>query len=552
MGNKFVYILHLWEKAIIISVFFYIGYHFGGLLLRSFSPGGLTDFHVYYYIPKAIMNLARPEAPYTNFVPIHPYFFPPGSMILFKPILLLPFYQAKIVWTMLNFCLFIISFYLINKMAGGNYYAGLIICLLAGFFFFPFQFTILDGQFNIVLLFLLSGSLYSYLSKKNGSSGVLLGIGTITKISPFLLVLYAFWKKRYTTVLLSIVIILVFSALAEIYVKNGVNFYYFRHVVNKVSTQSDGGWTDQSLLGFIKSVNVDLPVFHIFGPVLTEDVMKSLVSYVIVGSALIGFLLVDLRKRKSKVGSIVDYSILISIGIIGTGLTWYHQYTMFLLPILCLFFISVFWIKKKYSILFLSLVLVVYLIINQYLGGKAVGPLHKNMFFGGVLLIFLYMTLKSKPDLVRLKMFDTPLKKIELRKKYFYVVSLIFAAGVIAGIQPGELSEKLKEYRDSSRIQQINYMGNVLDETRPHYVIGESNSSIRTEKLDEGYILFAYDEHNKVREKMSILYLDPVNDKTYNYIFRSENGQTFSLNAKMESNKYINIYGEYYEYETNK
>jgi len=45
---------------------------------------------------------------------------------------------------------------------------------------------------------------------------------------------------------------------------------------------------------------------------------------------------------------------------------------------------------------------------------------------------------------------------------------------------------------------------------------------------------------------MYILYEDPINNEEYNYKFISEDGLDFKLGAKLESNLYKSLYGDYY------
>ncbi|NCT56067.1 DUF2029 domain-containing protein, partial [bacterium] len=326
-------------KYLSIPFIFICAYYIAKYFLIAAYGTTLGDFGVYYYIPKAVLELARPEHPYTNFTPIYPYFFPPASIPLFKILLFFPYYLAKYIWTILNFSLILGSLYLMfdyfNKKIDWTYFFLLSISLA----FHPTQFTLREGQFNIVMLFIFTIVLWGIKKNKSIKPGILLGIGVVTKISPALLLIYAMYKKHYKLAFIAILTILSLTILAEIKVKKGINFYYLSHVMADVSTQSKGiNNRDQSILGLVKKIDFKDPKIHIAKKTLSKDNIRSLISYSIVGTFLAIYLLADLYK-KSKKNTEIDYAILLIIGVIGTGLTWFHQYTMLLLALYILFFV---------------------------------------------------------------------------------------------------------------------------------------------------------------------------------------------------------------------
>jgi len=231
------------------------GYFLGKLFVQALDPEPLSDFHVYYYIPKAVLTLARPEHPYTNFVPIYPYFYPPASFFLFYPLLFFKFYVAKIIWTVLNSSLLITSVYLINKLLTNKSRITFLLMLLSGIKFIPVRFTMIDGQFNIILLFIYTYGLYAFVKNKKIIGGFLLGLGIIAKISPALIAVYAFYKRKFKLITVVALTVIFFALLSEIFIQRGINFYYFRYVIDDVAAQSkDPSWRDQSLLAFLNSL----------------------------------------------------------------------------------------------------------------------------------------------------------------------------------------------------------------------------------------------------------------------------------------------------------
>ncbi len=236
--------------------------------------------------------------------------------------------MAKIIFTLFNGFLLILSIFLINKMLIRKIDIRFWLLLLLSLLFYPLRFTFTDGQFNIVMLAIFTLGLYSLYKNKNVLGGVSLGVGVVTKISPAIILLYGILRKKFKLVLVSGLTVIALSLLAEQFVKKDINYYYAKFIVKDVSSQSSGSdSTDQSLLGLIKRVSRDEKLE-------ITPVQQSLISYLIVGISGLLFFIIDLKTKKGKYTLFIDYFILTTIGVIGTGLAWYHQYAILLLPLL--------------------------------------------------------------------------------------------------------------------------------------------------------------------------------------------------------------------------
>lgn len=513
-------------------------------LLSSFSVG-LGDFGVYYYVPKAVLDLVRPEHPYTNYIPIYPYFFPPASIPLFKLLLVFPFYLAKYLWTLLNLSLVILSLKIVYKYFKAKIDWTFYLLLSLSLLFQPTQFTVEDGQFNIVMLFIYTLAFWGMKNRKNMLTGIALGFGTITKVSPALMVLYSFYKKKFKIVAIAVVVILALSGLAEIYVSKGINFYYARYVVDDVSKQSLGiGGRDQSILAVTKKFNFEVDNVEIAGKQITKNHVRSLVSYSIVGMLLSLYLILDFKDKRQS-SQHVDYAILMIIGVVGTGLTWYHQYTMLLLCFYILFFIAKNQKTQKekyitYSILIFSFS-IMFLSHTKYNIGENLLFGEYNLITGALIMLLYLYYLKGKQN--------TPNKSNVgefIQTKTVSIWGLIpLSIFFVFVIQPNPV-EYLKQGRDVARIKAINYMTRSIESNKPDLEKGSSDSISKTQRLDEGFVLFKKGEDNKVRKQLSILLLDPINNSNYNFKYRSDGDNAFTLSAKLESKLYINLYGEKY------
>ena len=506
----------------------------GGLILgnntlEAFSKLTLSDFHVYYYVTKAVMFLGRPEHPYGNFTPIYPYFIPPAFLLLFYPFALLPFYLSKIVWTVLNVSLLISSIVLICRLINKRITPVFWVLILAAALYYPVQFTLNDGQLNIVVLFLYTLVLYGIAKHEQTLTGLGIGLGIITKISPAIVLLYLVYKRMFLRVIIITAIFLGTLTLGtEFFVKKGINYYYVRHVLSKVSNQSGGNaWTDQSLLALIK--RIDLPI---------NKMGESLLSYTFVGLALLCFIYVDRKSKKGNYNLYIDFSLLVTIAVIGTGLTWFHQYTMLLLPLFIFWLLSYKMTSNKIALLGIGFI--IYLLTCFNLKGKLFGYLEFNMLYGAFIILAGLLYLKTHQD--KIVEVDEG-KSFSLSNK---VIANIFILFFVIGLKPFNFTEHLKESRDKARIQNIKYMGSVLVKKEVKFKTGTSNSFTRSNKVDEGFILFADGEHSKVYDKMSILYIDPINSGKFNISFKSTGGSDFILYSNLESTKYKKLHSNVY------
>lgn len=516
-------------------------FQLGKLFLDSITKLTITDFHVYYYVTKMVLSANSPTHPYISYTPIYPYFFPPASIPLLGIISFFPFYLSKIIWTLLNVILLLFSISFILKAFNLLSKVNFLFLTLMALNFYPISFTFRDGQFNIVLLFIFSTCFYYFTKQKyKYILSLLISIGVITKISPGILLFYAFLKNKFKFIFLSIIVVGVFMLLAEIFVQPKINFYYYKIVISKVADQSGGiGWTEQSFSSLIKRVNKSYAL-------KLDKFQQNLIIYTYVILLLGLFLYLERNKEHSVFNEHLNIIILTFISVTGTGLTWFHQYSILFLPLAGMILLTFFYVKK-FRNLFLSLYLIVFLtwfldlseydFINRYL--------ELNMFWGGLLFLITTFYLKANQNLLSLKkVIEVPFEFQDYR--YTFWIALVSA--FLVGTHFWEINTLLKESRDSTRISQINYIGKKLSKNNLKFQIGDSNSFDKNNRIDRGYVLLEKDEFKKIIEETFVLYLDPINNNEYNYKFKSKDGSSFELSAQLESQKYINEYGLEYTY----
>lgn len=150
----------------IAIVFTFIILSTGRLLLNILSnlENNMLDFGTYYY---GVHNLLNNVNPYT-FKPSLPieggmYVYPPSSFVIFFPLSFFSLAVNKVLFTFFSLFLFWMIFWLLKKMICGKRYNGQFFLLML---FLTETYSVksnfLFGQMNIVILFLITISLYLY------------------------------------------------------------------------------------------------------------------------------------------------------------------------------------------------------------------------------------------------------------------------------------------------------------------------------------------------------------------------------------------------------
>lgn len=142
------------------------------------------------------------------------FYYPPFWGLVIHPLTFLPFSIAKVVWFSFNIFLVIwfirLVFYWLDQqkfepLTRTWLHWFLTIIILS---YTPIIDTLRGGQVNILLLVLFSLSLYYYEKGNKGIAGILLGIASMTKLVPILMLGYWFWKKEYRVIVYTIATII--------------------------------------------------------------------------------------------------------------------------------------------------------------------------------------------------------------------------------------------------------------------------------------------------------------------------------------------------------
>jgi alpha-1,2-mannosyltransferase len=390
---------------IIISLFivFQYSYSIGILCIK----GEFGDFKSYYIQSKLIegVRYSRSAEEISNvLISERGIYYPPIFYLIFSRITNLTSFLSlqfqSCLWLLLNqfllFCavLFILKVVMPDKKLS-FFKTTMIIFLTLNYL--PTHFNNEGGQFNIFILFLISGALLSSIKKKDFLAGFLIAIATCLKWFPGVLFLLFFIKKRYRVVA-SGTLTLIFAFLSSI-----IFYGWFLHLILlktllKVSSDCSTSLINHSLAAFwgrlfIKGTQtygiLNFPALSSFLTIISVLVLIILSSKIVYEN-----------KKNSEFNFLMEYNLFVVLTILVSSYIHIHHLVLLLLPFLSIFLISSAGQKtEKYFPLFIS----AYLLTGLTYWPDGLSFLRKGFwviflsgrFYGTLLLwIGIYLSLK--------------------------------------------------------------------------------------------------------------------------------------------------------------
>ncbi len=386
------------QKILVILLLVIMGVYLCWMILAGFLNQGVSDFATYYHA--TTFALAEDwRNPYSNLAPFPPYYYPPPSILLFAPLTWMDRTIAKTVFSSLSVVVMFLSVWLIIKLRGESLSdLQKTICYAIPVFFYPFWFTVDDGQVNAYLLLLITLTYYFYEKNRGVLSGMFLSLAILFKITPALMAVYLLFKKKYKIILVGGLVFIVLTVASEMRLKPGINWMYWRYIVNDVSAQGGPGYRDQSLNSFIMETGIveylwENKLRYLSLPSkVDEHVVTNLVNYAIVGVLSLFIFFKSIKEKVTETSTIIyEYSLLTIIAVVGSGLTWYHQYTMLLFPFLIAVIAVMRMIPSKRRVILTFILAVAYVLMAVSLerqinvADRLVDFQRGVMFYGAVL-----------------------------------------------------------------------------------------------------------------------------------------------------------------------
>jgi alpha-1,2-mannosyltransferase len=261
-----------------------------------------------------------------------PFIYPPFFAVVIKPLVYLSFDSAFIVWQILTVLLLGAAVMLSLKLPGIPVSRKLTLMLGVGLFsYYPFADGLFRGQTDCLILFLLAAGVWLLAQNQNSLSALSFAVATVLKLTPTLaiplLIVHRRWKwlAAYAAWMCGLAIFSVYQA------GWAMQRQFWRVVLPSISCGSPTA-QNSSLVAYVQELFLrQVPN----GAPVTIPLHACAVSRV-VASALYALFLARFYLRRRDGELVRDLCLMILLELAVSPISWWHHYTIALLPFLYL------------------------------------------------------------------------------------------------------------------------------------------------------------------------------------------------------------------------
>lgn len=299
------------------------------------------DFNIYI---EATRGALTGDSIYDKFYEGTPFNYPPSVFIILLPFTLLPSIPAAQIWVIFSILLFILTIYLfLNNFLPQLSIFNKIFILTMFFYSYPLRETLLFGQINLIVLFLIVAAFFIGRNDKlkikfkyQILSGVLLGLASGFKVFPLFLLIFFLVKKQSITVVTTLII---FFSLNVVVLFFGIKLHYvwdYIYSIPSFTVPVDNSWAKITMLmSYDQSLSSFLLRYFILGQKLRFFIINLITLFVL---SLVFLYWSDLRKKVKgiELDWILYGLLLLIVTIFPKNLAWQHN-LIFLFPIIWYF-----------------------------------------------------------------------------------------------------------------------------------------------------------------------------------------------------------------------
>ena len=257
------------------------------------------------------------------------YIYPPLLAVLFVPLTTLPLQQAAQLWFFLNMALYGLSLVIISRELNLGRHSGILPLLyILAFLFPPALFTLYKGQVNMVILLLLAVTFWLCLRERQVLAGMSLGVASMVKVIPILLLPYFLWRRKYTLCLTAAATIAAIAILGLIIVGWGPHRTYLSSVLPSLA-QPRPNPGNQSLGGFLSLLLVENP--YVEG--LTHDPPLWRMATLAVSAAVVAGVVLTLWHRRGRAARPdLEFALIVAALPLITNIAWVDLFVLLIFP----------------------------------------------------------------------------------------------------------------------------------------------------------------------------------------------------------------------------
>jgi hypothetical protein len=265
---------------------------------------------------------------------------PPASVLLAIPYGLLDYPRATLVWNLFSLAAFGASLWLTGRALGVEaqpwaILPALTLLLLCN----PLRQQVNQGQFNPVLLLLITGAWTAERSGRSVLAGTLLGAATAFKLFPGFFFLYFLLRRRWTVVASGLAALAAMSAVTLLILGPQTYGSYLREVFPAMSTYRNW-WSNASLAGFwVKWFNsgavstVTDPGLPPYLPPVAARPALALSGFVLSAAAVLLLWARAILRARSRSQRDLAFGVTLTTMLLLSPVSWDHYFLLLLLPI---------------------------------------------------------------------------------------------------------------------------------------------------------------------------------------------------------------------------
>jgi Glycosyltransferase family 87 len=263
-----------------------------------------------------------------------PYIYPPFFAILMKPFARLSFSSALTAWKLSTVLLLVAAVLLSLSIGGVRIDARLALILCTGLFsYYPFLDNLFWGQVGGLILFLLAAGVWLLGGNRTSLSALCFAAATLIKLTPALAVPVLVFHRRWKWLAaygVWIIVILIFSVWQAGW---AMHQQFWSGVLQKISCGVPVS-ENSSVVAYVQDLFLG-QVHSAQSPPLTIPPYACTVSR-FVAFAIYLLMLVRFYSRRRDGDLVRDLVIMALLGIVVSPISWWHQYTIGVLPFLYL------------------------------------------------------------------------------------------------------------------------------------------------------------------------------------------------------------------------
>jgi hypothetical protein len=257
---------------------------------------------------------------------------PPTSILLVVPFARLDYPAAVLAWNMASLAAFGLSLWIVAGQLRLGFYPWSVFPLIAILLICsPFREQMMQGQLNLVLLLLLTGTWASDRSGRPWLAGALLGAATAIKLFPGFVFIYFLIRRRWAVIGAGIVSCALLTALTVAVM--GVDT--FRGYIDDAMPQVQrlqSSWINVSIPGFwVRLFDPQNPLDHV-QPLWRSPMLARSATW---ACGLLVVIVLGLVTRRARTRTEQDRAFGLSVTsmLLVSPITWHHYFLLLLLPV---------------------------------------------------------------------------------------------------------------------------------------------------------------------------------------------------------------------------